>query len=260
MDEPIIRKYLIESVRIDEEISAVLVGDLHNCVYGSDNDVLLDRIRDCHPDIIFCTGDMIVAKQPEQTETARSFMERLARIAPVYYANGNHEMSFHLPEAERADYFSFLLSSGIHMLRNRHETLLLKGNRLQIYGLEIPSSLYKKFRIPRFSGEEIASRIGNPEDDHFCILLAHNPIFVPSYFSWGADLTLCGHNHGGMIRLPSGRSLLSPYGYPLPRFGYGKFFRDGRYAVVTSGLGDHAIPFRINNPKEIVHLVLKGLS
>ncbi len=258
MDNPIIRKYLIESTHIGKTVSAVLVGDLHGHVYGQENDALLAKIRLCRPDVIFCTGDMIVAKDSGKTEIARSFMGRLTGIAPVYYVNGNHEMSFEVTEEDRAAYFAFLREQGIHMLRNESEVVSVKGNPMRIYGLEIPSSKYKKFRIPRFSKKEVEMRIGQRDEEAFCVLLAHNPVFVPAYFSWGADLTLCGHNHGGMIRLPSGRSLLSPYGYFLPRFGYGKFVKDGKYAVVTAGLGDHAIPFRVNNPEEIVHLVIKG--
>ena len=40
------------------------------------------------------------------------------------------------------------------------------------------------------------------EEDKYNILLAHNPNFIDAYATWGADLILSGHIHGGMVRLP----------------------------------------------------------
>ena len=88
------------------------------------------------------------------------------------------------------------------------------------------------------------------------ILLAHNPVFAPFYMEWGADLTVCGHFHGGVMRLRGKQPLLSPYGFLLPEYGYGHFEKDGKHVIVSSGLGEHAIPFRIHNPMELVTIDL----
>ena len=88
------------------------------------------------------------------------------------------------------------------------------------------------------------------------ILLAHNPVFAPFYMEWGADLTVCGHFHGGVMRLRGKQPLLSPYGFLLPEYGYGHFEKDGKHVIVSSGLGEHAIPFRIHNPMELVSIDL----
>ena len=40
------------------EISIVQLSDLHGCRYGKNNDVLLQKIQACKPDIILLTGDI----------------------------------------------------------------------------------------------------------------------------------------------------------------------------------------------------------
>ena len=69
-----------------------------------------------------------------------------------------------------------------------------------------------------------------------------------------ADLTVSGHYHGGVVRSPfTGRALLSPYGYPFPKFGVGiKELSEDRYIIASAGLGDHSIPLRIFDPRELV--------
>ena len=60
------------------------------------------------------------------------------------------------------------------------------------------------------------------------------------------------------MRLPGGRCLISPYGFPFPKYGFGHFARGGAHLVVTSGLGEHKIFFRIHNPMELVRIQLRA--
>ena len=48
------------------------------------------------------------------------------------------------------------------------------------------------------------------DTEKYNILLTHNPNFIDAYTKWGADLTLSGHIHGGMIRLPIIGGIFSP--------------------------------------------------
>jgi predicted MPP superfamily phosphohydrolase len=84
------------------------------------------------------------------------------------------------------------------------------------------------------------------------ILMSHNPDYVanllndePSSF----DLALCGHTHGGQVRLPGVGGFIVQV--QDPRFVQG-LVKIGDATVYTSrGLGVVGLPFRVNCPPEI---------
>ena len=100
----------------------------------------------------------------------------------------------------------------------------------------------------------IEEKVGNPASGHFQILLAHSPLFFANYADWGADLTLCGHFHGGTIRLPGLGGVMTPqYQFFLP-WCAGIFEDQGHYMAVSRGLGTHSINIRLNNRPQLLVL------
>ena len=79
------------------------------------------------------------------------------------------------------------------------------------------------------------------------MLLAHTPLFFEAYAAWGARLTLSGHIHGGIVRLPGVGGVLSPERKFLPRYDKGRFVRGDSEMIVSGGLGK----LRFGNPPEI---------
>ena len=69
------------------------------------------------------------------------------------------------------------------------------------------------------------------------ILLAHNPNYFPVYASWGADVTFCGHIHGGMVWLPV---------YQI----------EDKTMILSRGLGRGRMGIRLFNPPELVCVTL----
>ena len=99
--------------------------------------------------------------------------------------------------------------------------------------------------------------IGKPEDNGMQILLAHNPKYGKTYFEWGADLILSGHYHGGVVRLSEHYGLSSPQYLFLPPFCCGDFHKGDQHMIVSAGLGEHTIPLRIHNPRELLLIDIK---
>lgn len=255
--------YTLQSKKIKYPVSFLALGDLHGAQHGPGNADLVHAAEHSKPDFIFFTGDMITTSDPDSLSVALGLAERLVRIAPVYAVNGNHETGLRMRSSIYREYTEHLQECGVHLLNNRKCSVTANGNRLEICGLEIPFSRYKKFRQMHFGTEEIKSRLGSEPgigdvSEPFTILLAHNPQFMGEYFKWGADLVLSGHFHGGVLRLPKGRTLLAPNGFPFPKYGYGKFTENGHTGIVTAGLGEHALPVRFtgNNPMEIVRIAV----
>ena len=88
------------------------------------------------------------------------------------------------------------------------------------------------------------------------ILLAHNPLLLDTYAAWGADLVLCGHVHGGLIRLPLAGGLLSPERKFFPKYDKGLYEKAGTKMYVSGGIGKP----RFWNPPEINLLYLKSVQ
>lgn len=78
------------------------------------------------------------------------------------------------------------------------------------------------------------------------VLLAHNPLLLDSYTGWGADLVLCGHVHGGLVRLPFLGGVLSPERKFFPKYDKGLYEKDGTKMYVSGGIGKP----RLCNPPE----------
>ena len=87
-------------------------------------------------------------------------------------------------------------------------------------------------------------------------MLAHNPAYFEAYASWGADLTLSGHVHGGIMRLPWLGGVLSTSLTLFPKYDGGEFRLGEKRMIVSRGLGSHTIPIRIFNPAELVAVEL----
>lgn len=244
--------YEIRSSKVTEPLTLVLFSDLHAREYGPDNADLIEAIRQSSPDLILSGGDLVVARE-RKTREGTELLKRLREIAPVMAGYGNHESELGAyPEIFQKEKEE-LEKAGVCFFGNATKMLNVKGQDLAVTSLRLPLSVYHKLKKPHFSREELTNLIGeNKHPEAFSILLAHNPYFMPLYFSWKPDLIFSGHYHGGIMRFGRHGILVSAYGFPFPKYGYGLYHRDASYAVVTSGLGEHVLPFRIHNPFEFV--------
>lgn len=250
----VVKKYAARDKRIQKPCRAVLVTDLHNKRYGKDNEALLGAIREQQPDFILIAGDVLTAKPGASLEPALQFLRALAGEYPVYYANGNHEHRLKLyPEAygDMAQrYGKALADMGIEPLVNSHVELPEYG--ITVYGSEIDKFFYKRFKVRKMGEEYLPGILGQASRNHFTVLLAHNPDYFPQYAAWGADLTLSGHIHGGLARVPIwGKGVVSPAWRLFPRYDGGVFQEEGAVMLLSRGLGTHTIPVRIFNPAEL---------
>ncbi|MFV0362223.1 MAG: metallophosphoesterase [Suipraeoptans sp.] len=246
---------------LKEEKKILFLSDLHNQVYGENNDSLLEKIRAEKPALILIGGDMLIGKKGYTYDTALDFVRELPPIAPVYYANGNHEQRM----KERPDNYGFgyikykkeLINAGVNFLENESATIYFDDIPIHITGIEIPLKNYKHFTTPKLIQKEISKRIGERAKVGFNILLAHNPSYMDSYKKWGADLILSGHFHGGIIRIPGVRGLVIPGFGSHKKYSGGIFLEGDQRIIVSKGLGNHTIRIRLFNKAEVVALHLR---
>ena len=83
--------YAAEQLGADlEGYRIVQISDLHNAKFGKNNQKLVDRIRECEPDMIVLTGDLVDSNYTN-VDRAVQFVDEIVKICPVYYVTGNHE-------------------------------------------------------------------------------------------------------------------------------------------------------------------------
>ena len=270
-----VTKYQICTSKINPHMKPkrmIFLSDLHNHEYGQNNIRLLQVVKAACPDLILIGGDMLVGKRGRSAKAALQFVSQLPKIAPVYYANGNHEQRMkENPEKYECVYERYreiLQNAGVHFLENDSLELHLDGFHVRLTGLELPMETYEKFKYSHVRKEDIVLQVGEirkemldsaeEEESVYEILLAHNPTYYSAYKEWGADLVLSGHLHGGIARIPGWRGVITPQAFLFPKYSGEMTEEDGQTIIVSKGLGTHTINFRLFNIPEMVVLEFIG--
>lgn len=256
-----VTRYEMESKKIKKELTFAVISDLHSFSYGADNERLVQAVLAERPDLVLVPGDLIVTAVTNKYAVALALIRRLCDAGiPVVCSNGNHESRAGLLDfADRAVFLQYcrqLNEAGAVFLNNECRMQKIRGETVRICGLELPLYSYKKGRKPYLEEGFLTSCLGSASDRHLQILLAHHPAFADRYAAWGADLTVCGHNHGGLVCIPGIGSVVSPQFLPFPEYDAGEFTIDGRKVFISRGLGTHTFHIRVFNRAEL--LVIKA--
>ena len=232
------------TVGIPEMPRLVQISDLHRRQFGESQSRLIRAVADAKPEYIVVTGDLISRSMTDFSGTEQ-LLCRLRKLAPVYLIYGNHELD--LPPQTEAEYRRMLSRCGVRLLDNEMTSI----GGITLCGLTLTAAHYRGGAPLGFRGAETCraddlSRIFG-ECPGNAVLLAHNPLFFDAYAGWGARLTLSGHIHGGIIRLPGVGGLLSPERRFLPQYDKGRYVRGRSEMIVSGGLGK----LRFCNPPEI---------
>lgn len=251
-----ITSYEYQTDKITQSVNFAVVADLHAHVYGRDNDILIQKIKEQKPDMILVPGDMIVSRYPETYETAYQAVKKLTEIAPVYFSNGNHESRVSkVPVMQTEAFLEYenrVRNLGVHILNNASEEVILHGGKFCISGLEIPLECYGKGSYEPLPEHFIRDVLGDAKQDSVQILMAHNPMFAKEYAEWGADVSVCGHTHGGLVRIPGIGSVISPQFELFPKYDAGEFNFGDRKVYVSKGLGTHTFHIRVFDRAEVL--------
>ena len=232
------------------------ISDLHNMEFGPDNTVLKAVIDEAAPDLVIIGGDQIVAKPGENLDPGLSFAERLAEEYQVIYGCGNHEYRLKLYPEQYGDLYEKLRErlkkAGICYLENETADLTISGCPVRIYGYAMDRTYYNRFYRGPLPVSELTDHLGKPDPARYGILLAHHPAYRSSYASYGADLTLSGHYHGGVVGLGAHRGLVTPDFRLFSKNCRGLFLTGGTCQIISAGTGEHTIPVRIWNRRELI--------
>lgn len=236
------------------------LSDLHSKNFGNDNHRLAKKIDGENPNMIVMTGDMINTKDAD-FEVFINLAKQLSKKYDTYYVVGNHEQN--LSENKLKMLMNELEQSGVKVLDNEKVAITKGNNSINLYGMWFNLKYYKDVsagyaKDVHFGAEQMKSVLGNVDDDSYNVMLTHNPVYFSTYSSWGADLTLSGHMHGGMMKMPFKGGLLSPEKEFFPEYDAGKYRIDGKELIVNRGLGNGGFGIRMFNRPEISVITLSN--
>ena len=227
------------------------VSDLHNAEMGKDNEKLISVLKDAAPNIIVITGDMIDSRNTK-VDVALAFAEQAIKIAPCYYVTGNHEARVD----EYNDLKDGLLELGVVVLEDARVDIELSGETISLIGVNDPS-----FQTDYLFGDDETVMKGKLDEltseyDGYTVLLSHRPELFDSYVESKVDLVFSGHAHGGQFRIPFIGGVVAPNQGVFPKYDAGIFTEANTNMIVSKGVGNSIIPFRVNNRPEVILIEL----
>lgn len=234
-----------------EGLRIAQVSDLHAADFGDFRSQVVSSVQAAEPDLIALTGDLIDYRTT-RVDGVLAMAGQLQAIAPAYFVLGNHEAdSPVLGELLRG-----LETVGVVVLRDEAVTLEAGGTEVTVAGLDDPRVRAARGLEPR-DGVEVLASLELP-DDRPVVLLAHRPELFEDYLGSGADLVLSGHAHGGQVRIPGVGGVYAPHQGTFPALSEGVHERNGTTMVISRGLGNSIAGVRVNNPRELVIIELRG--
>lgn len=250
-----VSNYEITSESLPECFSGfciVQVSDLHNAVFGEDNNRLIRAVGKSEPDIIVITGDMVDSRRTDY-EIALDFAEKIVRLAPVYYVTGNHEGRLEQKElSEFEEFENGLTKRGVKVLHNEKIEISRGDDKISVIGLDDATSSAQIEDTSLYDADRTLT------GSEYTILLSHRPHYFEQYSASGVDLVFSGHAHGGQVRIPFIGGLYAPGQGFLPEYDAGIYTAEKATMVVSRGLGNSICPIRFNNPPELVVVTLKS--
>lgn len=243
----------ISSDKVNNDVKLAVLSDLHayDGIFSIDNKTIIKKIKRIDPDAVCVLGDMH-SSNADETEKQIS-MDLMTGIIDegykLYFVLGEHD--------DRTNaYVDKMEKNKIHVLDGEAEKITIGDTDLKFYGIS------NAFFSPSF---DLTNEF-DIDKSTYNILLAHIPMYS-DYEKFGADLTLCGDTHGGIIQIPflgpayyNGKFVPELYEDKNKIFDKGLFKYDGGYLFITSGIGnyigDYNIAARFNNRPEIAVLTI----
>ena len=278
--DPVVMEVDIESEKVTEPIKFLYFADLHENSFGQENQQLYDQIRNLDPDFILIGGDLINWTTADGRPYAKDVIEKLSKIADVYYSLGNHEVEYLIGRNEIAYTNKDRDNSAFRLLDKDDDGLLAVigdagGVVLQKTWTDI-TVRGTKIRIGAAYEDMYSLDEGNPritmqpgmysflkvfqDTDALTLYMAHRPssfLLGNGSSLWDIDVVMSGHEHGGQVVLPYAGGLFSRERGYFPDYTHGCFQIENTTMIVTSGLGSDAelLP-RFNNPPEMVMVTI----
>ncbi|MDG5473524.1 metallophosphoesterase [Jeotgalibacillus sp. ET6] len=239
----------IKSKKLPDEFSGytiVHLSDLHSKSFGKNQSRLMEELQESEPDLVVFTGDLVDSRRYNE-KTSMKGMDKLTKIAPVYYVTGNHEAR----SGKFNDLEKKLEAAGVFVMRNTFVELERHGASIQLLGVDDPLQSMDN-NESKAMNNVLTTVTEEMNEDDFKILLSHRPELFSLYRQFDLDLVFSGHAHGGQIRFPFIGGVIAPGQGVFPEYTAGVYSEDDTSMIVSRGLGNSLFPLRVFNRPEII--------
>ncbi|MFQ5421336.1 MAG: metallophosphoesterase, partial [Anaerolineae bacterium] len=229
------------------------ISDIHVERLTRREDKLLELAAAAQPDLIVITGDYVNLSYNRDLKTHAQVKELLGKLsAPhgVYATLGSPPVDL------REAVVPIFEGLPVQLLRDVWRRVELgDGRALTLLGMNCTHHLPE-------DGDQLAQLVKVAPNDAPQVLLYHSPELMPQAAAHGVDLYVCGHTHGGQVRLPFIGPLLTSS--QLGRKYVMGLYVDGRtHLYVSRGVGLEGLSaprVRLLAPPEITLVTLQGKS
>ena len=222
----------------------VQLSDFHGAELVTD---IVETVREQKPDIIVLTGDFITDEG--DLPAVEQLVSQLSDICEVYFISGNHDFA----SGRIAELSDILSSCGVKYLKNEYVTIQRGGESIVLAGVEDPNS-WADLEPP----DAFLKRVRAEHPDDYIVLLGHRNYWMEKYPDLPVELILCGHAHGGIVRIPGVGGLLSTDRTLFPDYEAGMYDNGNYTMIVSRGLGNSISVPRLMNRPEILSIELKN--
>ena len=206
-------------------------------------------------DLIVVTGDFVSQSADYSAACAGELAALWARYG-VFAVLGNHDVWTNADQVA-----ANISTAGVQVLRDNRVSMEIERSRVWLVGVEDAGTTggsFSRFQA-NWATKATALRVlleGIPPDEPR-LLLVHNPDFTEMAPSGKVDLALCGHTHGGQVRLPLIGPLVVPSCFGA-KYAAGLVRGPATLVYVSRGVGLTAPPVRFNCRPEIALLRLRA--
>lgn len=214
------------------------ITDFHSLPRDWQVDSIIEQAAAAEPDVVAITGDLVTTQDRSYAQVERLFRGLAKTHRNIFVVWGNHD--HWNAEAAGANRLAELFSQyGILLLNNSAVPLDGPWGALDVVGTD------DYYSAPG----DLTTALQGTRADAFRLVLTHSPDIRRDLGGRGVDLAICGHTHGGQIRLPG----LAPYmpGQWFPQFVKGRYLIDDVPLYIDSGVGTTSIPVRTFNQSQI---------
>lgn len=238
----------------------VQLSDLHLESLSISSERLAENVTSLNPDLLVLTGDVISHRS--DLDKVVPYLGPLNARHGKYIIMGNNDYS-HFSNTLFKRYLETLRSIGWIPLLN--DAVYLPELNLAILGIDDPATAHDD--VPKAyaamdealsASNSASTKLSNPEySAPFRLVLAHSTDCFDDIATYGADLFLAGHTHGGQIRLPGFDPLITNSYLGDKGIYEGYHLIDGVPLYVNRGIGESSFPWRFNVLPEITAFTLQ---
>jgi len=237
-----IRRHKIKLAKIGTTpFKIVVISDFHIGLFTKSFFLkgVVKRIKKLEFDLILIPGDFVWCLPKIKIRKKLAALRELS--APTFAVLGNHDCGAKGEKDVSGELKKVLTNYGLKIIDNKIEEIKIKGQGIKIIGLSDIETRHPDYNL-----------IKNLSGANINIILAHNPDTAYEFPSYDMDLVVCGHTHGGQVRIYPFYKYAYKYIARL-KYDFDKGLKDfrGTKVFINTGVGLGGLPFRFLMPPVI---------